>query len=184
MTAPSTRRLPTGALSAGAVAAIRTLLWAAFPPGEEGFTEDDWEHALGGVHVVRSLGAEIVAHAAVVERWLDVGGTPVRTGYVEAVATAPSHQGHGHGTAVMREVAHVIQGDFQLGVLGTGSHGFYERLGWRTWAGPSAVRLPTGLVEPTPDEDGYLMALWTPSTPADLHPAAPITCEWRTGDVW
>ncbi len=184
MTGPRTGRLGTEALSSAATAAIRALLWAAFPPGEEAFTEDDWAHALGGVHVVRSVGNEIVAHAAVVERWLDIGGTRLRTGYVEAVATAPSHQGRGHGSAVMREVADVINGHFELGVLGTGSHRFYERLGWRTWAGASAVRLLSGRVEPTPEDDGYLMALWTPTTPVHIDPTAPITCEWRPGDVW
>ena len=43
----------------------------------------------------------VVAHASVVPRALDVDGLPFRTGYVEAVATAPEVQGRGLGTAVM-----------------------------------------------------------------------------------
>ena len=90
------------------------------------------------------LDGEIVTHASVVERELHVDDRPVRTGYVEAVATAPKHQGSGFGTMVMRDVAAYIEDHFELGALGTGSQGFYERLGWRTWIGPSSVRTPDG----------------------------------------
>src|SRR5207245_10210806 len=53
--------------------------------------------------VAHEVGAEIVAHAAVVARELHVGGRPVRTGYVEAVATDPHRQGNGFGSRVMTE---------------------------------------------------------------------------------
>ncbi len=178
------QKLATDALSARHVAAVRELLWAAFAHDEDGaFGEDDWQHALGGTHFIAIVGDEIVAHAAVVERALQVAGIPVRTGYVEAVAAAPTRQGQGHGTALMREVDTLIARDFELGVLGTGSQGFYERLGWRIWRGPSSVRTDTGEV-PTPDEDGYIMAMRTPTSPVDLSFEAPISCEWRPGDVW
>jgi aminoglycoside 2'-N-acetyltransferase I len=126
---------------------------------------------------------QIVAHAAVVERELHVGERPLRTGYVEAVATAPALQGRGYGTLVMRAVNEVIAERYELGALGTGSHGFYERLGWQTWRGPSFVRLPDGRVERTPDEDGFILVLTTPASPR-LDLASPIGCEWRPGDVW
>ena len=118
-----------------------------------------------------------------VERDIRVGGTPLRTGYVEAVATDPSRQGHGIGTALMREVnQHLAEGGYELGALGTGSQGFYERLGWSIWRGPSSVRTADG-EHPTPEEDGYILVLRTAATPA-LDPDAPISCEWRPGDVW
>ncbi len=178
-----TRRLSTPELTPVEIAAIRTILTAAFWAEEdERFTEDDWRHAVGGLHVVLDVGGEIVTHASVVERDLRVAGVPLRTGYVEAVATAPAWQGKGHGTTVMREVSAYIRDSFELGALGTGSQGFYERLGWRTWHGPSSVRMPDG-EHPTPDEDGYIMVLDTPSTPT-IAPDAPISCEWRPGDVW
>jgi len=53
------RRLATAELTPAEIVAIRDLLWTAFPPGEEGFTEADWEHALGGVHVVLDLGGAL-----------------------------------------------------------------------------------------------------------------------------
>lgn len=157
----------------------------AFAPmaAEEGAFEDtDWEHALGGTHVVLELGGELLAHAAVVERQIDVDGRPLRTGYVEAVATRVGHHGRGHGSAVMGEVGAIIRDGFELGVLGSGRFAFYERLGWERWRGPSFVRTAGGL-EATPDDDAYLLVLRTPSTPP-LDVRASITCEWRPGDVW
>ena len=160
----------------------RAILWAAFERDGEGFTEHDWEHALGGIHVVAEVDGRIVAHASVVPREIHVGTRPLATGYVEAVATAPGRQRTGLGTAVMGEVGDVIRAGYELGLLGTGEHGFYERLGWRTWRGRSSVRTANG-ERPTPDDDGFLMALETPtSPPLDLH--APISCDWRSGDVW
>ena len=177
-----TRRIRTANLSPSEIDAIRTVLWAAFAADGEGMTDDDWQHALGGVHVVAEEGGRIVAHASVVPRAIHVGGRPLAAGYVEAVATDPARQGRGFGTAVMRVVGEIIRAGYELGVLGTGEHGFYERLGWRTWRGPSAVRTPTG-DRPTPDEDGYILVLATPtSPPLDLD--EPISCDWRAGDVW
>jgi aminoglycoside 2'-N-acetyltransferase I len=176
------RRVPTGDLTPAEVSELRALLWAAFPPGEEGFTEDDWEHALGGTHFLVEDDGAILAHASVVARELQVAGRAVRTGYVEAVATAPSSQGRGLGTIVMRAVNEHIRDGFDLGALGTGSHGFYERLGWETWRGPTSVRSDHG-ERRTPDEDGFVLVLRTPTSPA-LDITAPISCEWRPGDVW
>ncbi|MDQ3553399.1 MAG: GNAT family N-acetyltransferase [Chloroflexota bacterium] len=177
------RRVSTTDLNASEVKAIRRLLVAAFGTDEEeAFAEDDWQHALGGLHFVLDLDGEIVAHASVVQRDIHVGEVRLRTGYVEAVATAAAHQGQGLGSRVMRDVATYIREGFQLGALGTGRHRFYERLGWQTWRGPSFVRTTTG-PRRTWDEDGYIMVLATPSSPT-LDLDAPISCEWRAGDVW
>jgi aminoglycoside 2'-N-acetyltransferase I len=176
------RRVRTQDLSPSELSAIRTLLWEAFGPGEDGMTEDDWQHALGGTHFLLEIDGRIVAHAAVVEREIHVDGRPLRTGYVEAVATAPDRQDAGLGSRLMTDVDAWIREGFELGVLGTGRHGFYQRLGWQTWAGPSSVRAPDG-PRATPDDDGYLMILATPgSPPLDMN--APISCDWREGDVW
>lgn len=177
------RQLTTPELGDRLEGEIRSLLWAAFADDEHGgFTEDDWQHGLGGMHFVMALDGSIVGHASVVERRLEIAGRAVRTGYVEAVAIAPSVQRRGLGTILMREVNDHVLANFELGALGTGSHAFYERLGWRTWQGPSGVRTARGLV-PTPDEDGYILILATPTSPT-LRPSDPISCEWRAGDVW
>ena len=72
----------------------------------EGFDRDDWDHALGGQHILardRDSGA-LVGHAAVIARELLVGGRPYPAGYVEAVSTDPEWQHRGVGRAVMTEV--------------------------------------------------------------------------------
>ena len=181
---PRVRRVRTDALSAAEIDAIRALVWAAFEDDDpdEPFTQDDWQHTIGGEHVVADEGSRIVAHASVVGRRLEIGGRALRTGYVEGVATAPDRQGRGLGTLVMEEVGRIIGEGYELGALGTGRHAFYERLGWRTWRGPSSVRTPEG-ERPTPDDDGYILILTTPaSPPLDLDAA--ISCDWRPGDVW
>ena len=123
-----------------------------------------------------------VAHGSVVERELHAAGVALRAGYVEAVATRSDRRGRGLGTAVMRALGGEIRARFELGALDTSLHGFYARLGWERWRGPTFVRTDDGLVATT-EEDGYVMILRTPSTPSiDLD--APISCEWRPGDVW
>ena len=177
------RQLRTDELTEAEIVAIRELLWAAFADDEHGaFSEDDWQHSIGGIHFLALVDGTIVGHASVVERELHVGGKPLRTGYVEAVATAPASQRRGFGSAVMHEVAAYIAPNFELGALGTGSQPFYERFGWQIWRGPSYVRTAGGL-ERTADEDGYILVLPTPSSPV-LDLSAPISCEWRPGDVW
>jgi aminoglycoside 2'-N-acetyltransferase I len=180
---PRLRELSTQELTLAEVTAIRAMLEAAFGTDEdERFTDDDWLHGVGGTHFVLDIGDEIVGHASVVERELHVDDRPLRTGYVEAVAVAPDRQGSGFGSLLMDRVTAFVRDRFELGALGTGRPRFYERLGWRTWTGPASVRTPHG-TRRTPDEDGFILVLPTPSSPR-LDLAAPISCEWRHGDVW
>lgn len=178
------RQAASDELTAAEVARLGELMRDAFAADEHGgFADEDWQHALGGTHFLLEAEGEIVCHAAVVTRELHVDGVPLRTAYVEAVATEPRRQRQGLGTQVMRAVGALIDaGEWQLAALGTSSHAFYERLGWRTWRGPSFVRAAGGEVA-TLDEDGYIMVRPTPRSPA-LDWDASISCEWRAGDVW
>ena len=172
----------TAELTAVDLVQLRDLLWAAFPPGEDGFTEDDWQHGMGGRHFVAESDGVIVSHASVVEREIHIGGSALRTGYVEAVGTRPEEQRRGFGSAVVQAATDHVRAKYELGVLGTGEHAFYERFGWRTWHGRAYVRTADG-PERTPDEEGFIMVLRTPSSP-ELEPEASISCDWRPGDVW
>ena len=147
-----------------------------------GFSEEDWDHTFGGLHVFHSVDGELVAHGAVAERTLWLDGAPLRVGYLEAVATWPAHQGWGHGTAVVQELDEIVRRDYQLGGLSTGRPSFYERLGWRRWRGPLAVRTAQGDI-PTPEEAGAIFVLPTPSLP-DPDLDTTLVCDWRAGDVW
>lgn len=179
------RTLETKDLRYDEIAAIRRLMDVAFGDDpEERFQDADWDHAIGGRHVVLESGGAIVGHASVVERELRIAGRPLCTGYVEAVAVQPSLHGRGLGRRLMTVVVDEIRDRFELGALGTGRHAFYERLGWRMWLGPSSVRVASG-DRRTPGEDGYILVLETPSTPLrPLDVGAPISCDWREGDVW
>jgi aminoglycoside 2'-N-acetyltransferase I len=180
--APWLRRLPTDRLSEGDLDEIRALMTSAFGTGEEAFAQEDWEHALGGTHFVLEIDGQIVSHASVVPRTIEIDARPLRAGYVEAVATAPGRQGEGHGSVVMAATTEHIRERFELGALGTGRHAFYERLGWETWQGPASVLSPTGRRR-TPDEEGYILVLRTPTSPP-FELTASIACDWRSGDVW
>lgn len=177
------RTATTAQLTDDDLRSIRALMDEAFTADADGpFTDDDWDHALGGVHVIGELGGEIVAHASVVERELHVAGRPLRTGYLEAVATRPARQREGWGSRVVARATELVRERYELGALGTGVQPFYERFGWRTWRGRSSVRTSDG-ERPTPDDDGYLMVLATPASPP-LDWTARLSCDWRPGDVW
>ncbi|MDJ0953707.1 MAG: GNAT family N-acetyltransferase [Acidimicrobiia bacterium] len=170
----------TESLRPADAAQVRTLLEDAFAGR---FAEADWQHCLGGTHVIlRSPNGLPIAHAAVVLRVITVNGTDYRTGYVEGVGTSPDHQGDGHGTAVMTEANRIIRSHFELGALATGEHHFYERLGWERWAGKTYVADGNQLRR-TPDEDDGIMVLrFGRSGTIDLRSS--IACTARIGDDW
>jgi aminoglycoside 2'-N-acetyltransferase I len=163
------------------LAALRRLLFQEF--GDR-FTEDDWRHAVGGTHLLVLEEDEIVAHAAVVRRTLLAQGRSLRTGYVEGVATRHDRRRQGLARLLMQEADRIIKERCQLGALsdGTGIPGFYQRLGWERWQGPTFVDAPGGPLR-TAEEDGSVLVLRTPTT-GDLDLTASLTCDWRAGDVW
>jgi aminoglycoside 2'-N-acetyltransferase I len=169
----------TADLDAETRAAVWALLDAAFA-GD--FGDDDWEHALGGIHALAWDDGELVGHASVIQRRLLHGGRALRAGYVEGVGVRPDRSGRGHGAAVMAAVERIIRGAYDLGALGStdAAIGFYEGRGWRRWQGPTSALTPAGIVR-TADDDGGIYVLEV-SVPLDVF--APLACDWRDGDVW
>jgi aminoglycoside 2'-N-acetyltransferase I len=169
----------TADLGARELAEVRRLLDEAF---EGDLTDEDWAHALGGVHAVARDAGLIVGHASVVARTLWVAGTPTRCGYVEAVAVGADWRGEGIGARLMDPIEDVIRERFAIGGLSATDEalGFYRRRGWREWEGPTFVEAPEGRRR-TPDDDGSVMVL---PVAEDLDVAGEIACDWRDGDVW
>jgi aminoglycoside 2'-N-acetyltransferase I len=169
----------TADLDRAVLEAARALLDDVFA-GE--MTEDDWEHALGGMHALVWEGPALIGHASVIQRRLLHRGRALRAGYVEAVAVRADRQRRGHGTAMMAALERVLRGAYDLGALGATDEGarFYAARGWRLWRGPSSALTPAGLRR-TPDDDGaiYVFELAVP-----LDTAAGLTCDWRDGDLW
>lgn len=131
-------------------------------------------------HVLGWLGSAIVSHAMWVTRWLQPSTqVPLRTAYIEMVATEPEFQQRGFGTAVMRRLASAIY-DFELGGLSPAEPMLYEKLGWVFWQGPLFIRRQAGLI-PTPDCS--VMILRLPKTPP-LDLTLPLSAEWREGELW
>lgn len=131
-------------------------------------------------HVIARLDQGIVSHALWVTRWLQPGNLPpLRTAYVELVATEPSLQGRGFASAVMRRLADAIQ-DYELGGLCPAELGLYEKSGWELWQGPLFIRSADGLLA-TPEERAMILRL--PATPP-LDLDEPLSAEWREGELW
>ena len=82
----------------------------------------------------------------------------------------------------MHEVNQIIETVFAVGVLSTSRHGFYERVGWERWQGPTFVRDGDERIR-TDDEDDGIMVLRFGSS-GGLDPTLPIMCENRPGDAW
>lgn len=175
------RVVPSAALTDTEWSTLTNLCVAAF---DEPW-DDYWESIGPGVHVIAELPERgIVAHAAIVERLLYPGDAILRAGYVEAVAVWPDLQRTGLGSQVMEVIDAMIDSDYELGALGTGSHDFYGRLGWAIWQGPTWIRERDGSLVRSPDEDGDIMVRLTPMTPPGLDLSSPIAVDWRPGEVW
>jgi aminoglycoside 2'-N-acetyltransferase I len=159
--------------------AIRSLLDDAF--GDE-FDENDWQHALGGMHVLVDEGGRLAAHACVVQRRVIAGGRTLRCGYVEAVGVLSEFRRRGLGTSLTRACNRIVRGGYHVGVLGATDAGaaLYRANGWRRWEGPLSALTPDGIVR-TPEEEGCVYVLEVDG-PLDL--AGELTCDWREGDVW
>lgn len=177
----TTRSALTEELSDLELAELRTLVFTAF---DGGFSDPDWDHAQGGRHFLGVIDGTPVAHASVVPRRLQIGERNLHTGYVEGVAVAPAHRRKGYAESLMAELDEFLIATFELGALSATemSLPLYERLGWQVWLGPTAV-IVDGKPQRTPEDDGGVMILETPTTGA-LDPKAVLACDWREGDVW
>ena len=158
---------------------VRQMVAAAF--GGD-FTDEDWEHALGGMHALVWRHGAIIAHAAVVQRRLLYGGTALRCGYVEAVAVREDCRGQGLARALLDGVEQVVRGAYQVGAVSSSAQArrVYTARGWLPWRGPTSVLAPTGPTR-TPDDDGTVFVL---PVEIGLDASADLMCDWRGGDVW
>lgn len=131
-------------------------------------------------HLLGCVDGRLVSHAMWVTRWLQPGDAPhLRTAYVEMVATEPGFEGRGYATAIMQRLMEAVS-DFDLAALCPADTTLYSRLGWIYWEGPLFIRTGDGLL-PTPDERVMVWSL--PDTPR-LNLRAPLSAEWRPGELW
>lgn len=169
----------TGDLTPPALAAARDLLEGVFPGT---LTDDDWDHAQGGMHALLWEGADLVGHASLVQRRMLHGGRALRTGYVEGVGVRADRRRRGHGGTLMSALERLARGAYELGALSTTADGapLYAAHGWEPWSGPTFAMTPTGRARTAGDDGGiYVLPLLVP---LDLD--GELTCDWRDGDLW
>lgn len=173
------RTVHTALLEAAELDRIRDMVDRAFAGQFDG---TDWDHALGGLHILVTDDDRVMAHAAVVQRRLVHDDKPIRAGYVEAVAVDRALRGRGYAAAVMDEAERIIRAAYDLGALSAadGVERFYLSRGWQAWQGPTGVLTPTGLtLTPDDDDSTYVLPVSAPAKVTGV-----LACDWRDGDVW
>ncbi|MFD9409430.1 GNAT family N-acetyltransferase [Streptomyces sp. NPDC059989] len=180
MTDTRTRLAHTSQLGPGTPAEIRALLHAAF---EGDFGDEDFEHALGGMHALVYEGEELVAHGSVVQRRVVHQGRALRVGYVEGVGVRADRRRRGMGDAVMVGLEEVIRRAYVFGALSASDEGapLYARRGWTVWGGRIGALSPGGPVR-LADEEGSTY-VWVPPGGIRLDPSGRLDFDWRDGDV-
>jgi aminoglycoside 2'-N-acetyltransferase I len=157
----------------------RELLELSF---EGDFSDQDWEHALGGVHVLASRGGMLVGHGSLVERRLLYAGLELRAGYVEALAVHPDQRRRGIAQRIMDVLEGEIARAFELGALSASdaAAALYRQRGWLPWTGSLSAMSLQGIT-PTPEEQGGVFVL---SVGRQLDLGEALTIDYRDGDVW
>ncbi|MFD5568776.1 GNAT family N-acetyltransferase [Streptomyces cadmiisoli] len=158
---------------------IRALLDAAFD-GE--FGDEDWEHGLGGLHVLVDDDAGLAAHGSVIMRRARHRDRWLRVGYVENVGVRPDARREGLGGRVMAELEGIVDRAYDLGALSASDEGarLYEARGWQCWAGRIGALGPAGVVH-LPEEEGSTYV--RPALAGPLDAAHELLFDWRDGDV-
>ncbi|MEU8981794.1 GNAT family N-acetyltransferase [Streptomyces sp. NPDC048309] len=173
------RTAHTADLTPAELRAARTLLDDAF---DGGFSDEDWDHGLGGIHVLVHDERGLAAHGSVIQRRVLHRGRSLRVGYVEAVGVRADARRTGLGGRVMAEVERIVEGAYPLGALSASEEGaaLYAARGWQLWPGRICALGPDGIVR-LPEEEGTIYL--RPASAGPLDPAYDLVFDWRDGDV-
>uniref|UniRef100_A0AAU3I9S0 GNAT family N-acetyltransferase n=1 Tax=Streptomyces sp. NBC_01393 TaxID=2903851 RepID=A0AAU3I9S0_9ACTN len=170
----------TADLGPAELRSARALLEDAF---DGDLRDEDWDHALGGLHVLVRDGRGLAAHGSVIQRRVLHRGRSLRVGYVEAVGVRADVRRTGLGGRVMAELERIIEGAYGLGALSASEDGaaLYAARGWRLWPGHVCVLAPGGAVR-LPEEEGATFVR-PGAVRGPLDPAYALVFDWREGDV-
>lgn len=172
---PELRIRDRSAFTAAELDELGRWLAVAYDEPAASYRPETWTEIAPGPHLTIDEGGELLAHACLTPVPVTVGSLDLRSAYVELVATRADVRGRGYGTALLRAAEPLIGAEAHIGLLSTGAHGFYERLGWIRWSGPTSVVEADGSITPTPEEDDGIMALLLPTTTlAGITPDLPI----------
>ncbi|MFD6419020.1 GNAT family N-acetyltransferase [Streptomyces sp. NPDC060194] len=170
------RTVHTADLEPAERAALRAFLEECF---DGRFDAEDWDHTLGGLHVLAHDQGELVAHGSVVQRRVVHEGRAYRAGYVEGVAVRADRRRRGYGGRVMAALERIVDRAYDFGALSASDAGapLYTGRGWSVWPGRLAALGPQGLV-PLPEEEGTTYVRPLPGAGRGR-----LDFDWRDGDV-
>jgi nodulation protein A len=124
-------------------AELAALLGRAFPRSRTPFGDTrSWSSARPERRLVGRQDQQVVAHAAVLRRFLQIDGRAQLVGDVGLVAVDPAQQGTGLGAALLAQTREELCGlGMPFGFLTCGEHvaGFYSRGGWVRVPGPTRM---------------------------------------------
>ncbi|MEU6096044.1 GNAT family N-acetyltransferase [Streptomyces sp. NPDC047079] len=173
------RTAHTADLDPDELRAARALLDEAFA-GD--YDDEEWEHGLGGMHVLVSDERGLAAHGSVIQRRVRYRKRWLRVGYVEGVGVRPDVRRQGLGGRVMGEIERIIEGAYDLGALSASDEGIplYEARGWQLWSGRLCALGPHGVVRLRGEEGCTFVR---PAAVGELKPKHKLVFDWRDGDV-
>ncbi|WP_299329688.1 GNAT family N-acetyltransferase [Parasphingopyxis sp.] len=124
--------------------AVEALGKAVYTPemlAHSEFHDVDWSDAEHWV--LGYLGDDLVASAGIHRRAVHVDGKPANIAGIGGVKTHPDHQKSGHASHILEVTCTLIDGqmapDFTLIFVETHNRAFYEKRGWRVFAGTVMV---------------------------------------------
>ena len=170
-------------LSAEELADLLVWLERAYGDPIGSWRRETWTDVGPGPHfMIHDAAGELLAHACLDWVPVTIGHRTLDAGSLEAVATRADARRKGLGSLVVEAAGREIGASAQIGILGTGSFSFYERLGWVRSTGATSVTEPDGAITRSAEEDGAIMALMHPRTPAWVRPDLPIRRPRRDPD--
>ena len=123
-------------------AELAVVLARAFPHAGRIGGEQSWSSARPELRLVGRADGRVVAHAAVLRRFLQIEGRAQLVGDVGLVAVDPARHGTGLGAALLTQVrAALCELGVPFGFLTCGEQvaGFYARGGWARVPGPTRM---------------------------------------------
>lgn len=173
------RRLHTSQLISSEKETLFGLLVEGF---SSDFTYDDFQHTLGGMHVIAYDQQKMVGHVAIVQRNMAINDDPISVGYVEAMVVEENYRRQGIGASLMQHTNEIISACYQLGLLSASEEGqkLYRSVGWKVWKGALFEQQQRHYIRSI-EEEGGVMA-WSAHDNIDF--TASLYCDFRGGDQW
>nr|ELR5114236.1 GNAT family N-acetyltransferase [Providencia stuartii]ELR5115371.1 GNAT family N-acetyltransferase [Providencia stuartii] len=146
------------------------------------FSDDDFQHTLGGMHVIAYDQQKMIGHVAIIQRYMAMNNEPISVGYVEAMVVEQTYRRQGIGTHLMQHTNEIISSCYQLGLLSASEEGqqLYSSVGWKVWKG-SLFELKQRQYMRSIEEEGGVMG-WSANESIDF--TASLYCDFRGGDQW